>query len=1194
MTYNREGIAVDIFAGRDVFRYSSRRFQREEINEDGNTVVIRYLPKIISFNIPSSDISLDGGLSKTSVPISVSEDCKRVLKSIEGESYETLRVKIYYFDSNNNIKFSVVGYVNEVDRSRGELDMTVRVDNQSESLKLLKRFSFDTFQKFEVLRPRAVNLSSSFNANTSCPWQVFKTSYRSTTLDKQVFRRLNTLTSIRDWGVEKIYNNPPGGLPEGGEALAIKLSLNGLNLYDKYVEKDVFFVKLTVLEIGYDYIFTYDGVTYNYVSVSGDTSKDILEDFATQLTTAGFPSEYLESEDRLYIEGDPTLLTIQPIPAEFAFEMGYLTLFFDPNTPGSTKRLAKVSANLFQTAAINSSTGNPFKPSEASLNYYVAVVGSSEAQGQQERVAYLYCLKGKMYHPAIDAFFDLDDDNYYLSGIPTEEYPNPGGTPALVSFAGFDASVTTSALLLEKYGVQNQHLAGEVVAPYNSFDKVYVDANGLSVFDIDDPDLGSGFINFEGKIDLGAGKEYLTFHRYKMSNIYTAIYDDNKNNGTVFDEVFELEIHNRNVLVDDAHVYYANVLQGLFELRSGDPQVDSNCILGEYNAVVNYMDVHLEGLTTNDVSVLSTDQEARSFLKSRYRGLRVDMLENLGDFSQVIQSATQNVSGELTREQIKKVNANLINNFEGKFAVCFDSEIVVENFEPFERLYFDTVILSNFDRKWIQADFLESGNERDPSEIEYNNTLKDGVNNYFVNYLTFKPTRVSALDYSNNWSEDQALDFFLTGSYRVIHDPVPENEQDLGSNFPIVYGSVKNVPLLQCVSKKSYTSEYATAGDDYYVYASHPCSINEAEDIEISVYNSEDPDYEDDPSLKANLKYIAIQNPFPKVIEGHHIVEEVVTGVPKIKTVGELINPYHKLLERNTSEGYNVFGVQLLGGLWDFRAGQFDKRYPIRNGVGNSTLVGSFSGYVDKLGVFTQQPGSVVQHPCDIIHHFVATYGSEPYNTDYLDLDNLNEIKSLTPRYRASCFIQENVAVIDFVEDMCRQFGFLASEVEGKLKISFVDSDLVRNEKVVSDNKNLLEVVSESTDGYTDVYNEVIVNYDFNYVDNNYNRNIFLNYKNNRYCSKANSAKIGKKSFTLNAKFINSFSIANLVALYYAKLLCRRQKLLQFNVLKDDVYRVGDFISLTSKEAEVTNQSCFVVSSKEELNYYSLEVVVFL
>lgn len=1199
---------VDIFLQGRTFRFSTHKIVRAGLDEDGTIIYYPYIPYIKKFTPPTSEIEYKEFSAIPNAKITLADFGREVVDGFSDLDYEEARVTLYLFSESQTVLSSLDGYMTDHEFEDGTLEFTIRFNEDDGALDLLTPFTHEDFQYNEILTPREVSTVTNFTIQEDTPWTVFKVAYQSARIGKQRFV-VPFGGEYSDWayGTHQ-YTNPPQGLPPSTKAPVIKLEMDQ-NVYEVYSQVDAFMLKVGSLDAssGYTYTFTVGGTAISYTISPGDTAIDVLEGLEADAVSklgAG-KANVLEAELRLYVEGDPSTIS------SVSIDDGFLFLFYDPDTAGSESILKKQHATLFDTTPINSDTGEPYAdrsgedPATAttpySMAYFKAVVGNGEYQGTPEVIAYLYCTQGEYYNSELELFITAESGVWYLSGIPSLHDNNPGGSVALATMVVNDPDVSDASTLVNKYGVINKHKHGEVIAPYGGKDKVYIAANGLTPIDEGDPELGVGFVNLGGTIADDTKFNYLFFHRYKLTDIFFNVYDDNRYTGELLPEVLELEIHCRPPSIDPAHSFTAGGKQAIWELRSADPDIGDRARLGSYEGMVNYIDFNLQNIPDEVYELLNDPsiETYRDSLRDRYRGARVDMIEDFEDFQQTISKNTQFSGNEPVVSDYKKINNKLLNNTNGKFAICTSSEIVFDDVNSnfvYERLYFADSSRDIPDRIFIPADVIESEESVLDYELKFRYDTDRVGANFFLNHLTYKPTWDSVDSQEDSWDLSQSENFFLKGNYRVIHQPVPEGSDDLGRNYPIVYGFVKDVPLLHVVSKKTFTNNFSTAGDDIYIYASHPCDVANPSDLIIRMKDG-DTDSETGKRLEdfsPNLKFDLIQNPFPNKVEGHYAVkQETASLFPRVEFVGDLFDPYYETNTFETLAGTKLWGLKLLGDKWDYRAGKLDKRYPIRNGVGNTKLYASFGGWKDTRGEITGYTNSLIHHPCDILKHFIGYYGTYPLSSDILDDDNLARVKGLTPKYTAAVYLDTDIERGTFIQDLCKQFGYFTYVENGKLKISVFNDEIVDYSKPISEGLNLLNTFKEVNEGYKDIYNEVIFDFDIDRSNSTYQGRVKLDKTNNIHCSRASRAKGGKRSFKIEANYVTSYAVAREVANTYAKILCRRYKTFELEVLDTDGidFQPGDLVPLTRLESGL-DESPVIIKSVQRLSGKSVIKVI--
>jgi len=836
-------------------------------------------------------------------------------------------------------------------------------------------------------------------------------------------------------------------------------------------------------------------------------------------------------------------------------------------------------------------------PTAGVTPYYIANLGNTEGtqvtgvdvpyRTRHEQFKYAYFLKNYVYDWVSNTFLQTNDDQYWFSGIPNGDDTATGSTRGARDPIAFYSADGDRDDLYANYGIKERHNStpiSEIVSPAGKFDVLWIKSGGQIPYTKEDPEIGVGYL-WAGRTQKHPirGTDIKVYHRYAMTNIPTDgldagppyrpatdtvhfirdVYDDSR--ADVSYDVLRLEMHNK--FLDPAHIYAVGPPQTpAWEIRKGIDD-DDELQLVNFEYIVSHVDIHLTGMDAETFEEVKLEPD---LLKDRYRGLRVDMFESFESFVEEL-SSSQAADG--TKSAINAVNNNLLNNASGKFAICTGSEFIIdESSEYVERLYFKVDEQAQGQIGHVVVD--------DPDEGSSTSIGGSSSDDLFMNNLTVHHGAENVDDWADSsagFSSDAAA-YFLRQRYRVIHDPVPENGKDLGAYFPIVYGFVHRVPMIQAISKKTFGSDESTAGDDTYIFASHKCDVYKPSDILIEVFgDAKTPDR----SIKEeDYSYLIadsiIKSPFPNVVDGHFEIFQSQFDGDKFRSVGKLNYPYHKVIRRRTLDGDLVYGVKLRGDEWDDRVDRYDKRFPIRNGVGSSQLYASYGGYKDG-------DGQLVSHPLDIIEHFVKTYGESPHSLNMLDLDNIEAIKALTRKYQASVFIKDEIDISTFIFKMTRQFGMFPFLWNGKVLFSSVDPDFVDHSKPISEGLNLLEGVKEVSKGYTEMYSVIEFNYRKNWVTGKFDKRVSLNETNNRYCAESARSRSAKKTFKIDADWVYDAGTAKEVALRYARLLSSRRREYECEVkyIEGIEFVPGDVVPLTDLESNIDNEPVVVKSVQQ-------------
>lgn len=1167
------------------YRFGDDRFFRSIDDGDGNTIVVYYKPVMTSVSAKGSEADFDGSPSIPTAEITIWDADKSFKDLFDGVNFEEASATLRFMEDGGEEVGRIEGYLTDFSHRDGETSFTIRGQSDIISEDVFKYFSWDTFQHVQTMYPYRVNLEPSFTLQSDVPWKLFKKEFRGVELVKQ-FRLYPVAASGSYFG-----RMQPG--VRGGRVTNHVAVNADANAYVRYVLKEAFLLKVGIVDTSYTYQIDIDGTTYSYTfnvadQLAGETDEQTILRELGDAIGVDYTVDYYEETVRLYVQADPSLVSASTL----AIDAGYLDFWYDDSVAGSEKQLVPENATNFSDGG--------------GTIYKIAVIGNTQDQADYEVFAYSHVEVGQVYDPENSTTLAHPASGNYLifSGIPTDDYPDPISNWS--SITALDPSISNVTEFKEKYGINNDHSLGELVSPWGAHDKVFISTNGLSPYSEDDPTLGAGFISFGETIqNTEKTKNYYYFHRYKIVDIHTNIYDDNIRDGTMLDEVIECEIHNRPTSIDPAHTYSANLKQSRWELpRSITPE--SQVLLADYEFTVSYIDYDIGYLPEDlyeKVIAVGVPEVERGELKDRWRGHRFDMVADAEDLEQVLSYGSEDVGGTVSSQSISKLNSRMVNNANGKFAIATGSEIILnDDTNPsfgVERVYFYATPNDQPDGVWIEEMDLEDTSETGTSD-ERSISFQDGVGqDVYVNYLTFKPAIENASIQSDNFSsyKDDAELYFVDSRYRVIKDPVPEGSSQLGQMIPIVYGVQKRVPMIQAISKKTFSTKSSTAGDDFYIYASHPCDVNSATDIVIEMFDPQGQEPgQDIEKYDANLKFDIIKSPFPQVEEGHHKVEYYDSGYPSIRYAGPINTPYHDIEALESFEGDRFYGVRLQGFRWNPRAGKLDKRYPIRHGVGSTPLYATFNGWVDKDGEITGEAGQLIEHPLDILHHYAINYGVSPFNSAAFDMDSLLRVRARTNDYRASVWLKKKSSVWELAEELCKPFGIFHWRNNGQLSFGVFDERYIDYTKPLIEGRNILEIVEESDDGYKDVFTEVIYKYSRNHRENSFDGEIRLDKYNNRYCASASRARGGKAAFQVDAEAVNDGGVARLAARRIASYVCRKRTYLDLRVKVEDgvSYQPGDILPVYSLNLGLDQgEPVMVISAQRDRNFTKMKVVKF-
>lgn len=507
---------------------------------------------------------------------------------------ESLKVRLITLDQDLNSLSEIDGYITDYSWADGKASLTLRLGEDVYYRPFMEQFTSKSFQKFEAHFPMDIGISSIIRLKSDTPWTIYRTEYQRTYLGGQ--SDYYTATNVYYKAT-----NPRNGVAGDNDSIAIRTVMEGSNgnKYVRYIETEAFFLKYSVVDTSSAGDVTIRiGVT-NYSSSlgAGFTGDEYMESLASALNSGGITAVYNLDSQRLYVEADPADVNEGYVSGNYDLADGGLVFARSPDSVGVDKILKPVETELFDD------------PNGA--YYAIALVGGSQYQGKTELFLYSYCKRGQYYDPVLGSVRSSGDDRWYLSGIPSNAFPNPAAISFPSTYNGITVNNTTE--LVEAFGISQSHGPGEIVAPYDSVDKLYVKAGDLLPFNVEDSHLTTGFIYVDGNdIQNNQSSKVLRyFNRYKMSAVHYGVYDEDLGTG-VLNDIVELEIHSRPTAIDPTHTEFADLKQSRWELRKGIER-DDQVLLAEYELLVSYIDLYMDNIKNDPYQSLlsSIDSSGR-------------------------------------------------------------------------------------------------------------------------------------------------------------------------------------------------------------------------------------------------------------------------------------------------------------------------------------------------------------------------------------------------------------------------------------------------------------------------------------------------------------------------------------------------------------------------------------------------------
>jgi len=363
-----------------------------------------------------------------------------------------------------------------------------------------------------------------------------------------------------------------------------------------------------------------------------------------------------------------------------------------------------------------------------------------------------------------------------------------------------------------------------------------------------------------------------------------------------------------------------------------------------------------------------------------------------------------------------------------------------------------------------------------------------------------------------------------TAKFLITRKPVPENADSVGKPFPIVYGHVEKMYAVWAISAKSTRQNSLSAGDDLYVIAGH--KIYDRSPTEVRVYFGLDENAQGMNYKHGSLDYVP--NPLPRSIsEIDPWHEGNLTGdtQPTVTSKYDLrsgdpskdVCPFHKLVEVTTNYGDVVTAIKLRG---DEYTGWFDgnelppvevgdgdlpgingqPQFPIRYGLGNSKIYVSFRGMEDTTGVITGIPNSLIEHPVDIIKHFLLHYTNINNDRSKINDQTFADAKARLENWRFGAAITDIADGKKILERLTGQCKANWQWKNGVFNISVLDLENRDPVFFINEREHFVGKQSWSRPKLSGMYNDFIMKYGFNSIKNEYDRVVVRNKSNDQLC----------------------------------------------------------------------------------------------
>jgi len=173
-------------------------------------------------------------------------------------------------------------------------------------------------------------------------------------------------------------------------------------------------------------------------------------------------------------------------------------------------------------------------------------------------------------------------------------------------------------------------------------------------------------------------------------------------------------------------------------------------------------------------------------------------------------------------------------------------------------------------------------------------------------------------------------------------------------------------------------------------------------------------------------------------------------------------------------------------------------QYPIRNGLGNSKLYFDFNGEPDfddgyitglpamsvpitiNMPEYVKNPAGLVQHPADIIAHFLLKYTKINGDRGKIDWPSFRKTRGMLNGWRFSSFLNEVKKGEDIIGSWLSQCRSMLFYKNGRFYLRYIDLNANREVKYVFNDGNMdKDSLQVTLNGVGELYSKFTVKYDY-------------------------------------------------------------------------------------------------------------------
>lgn len=345
----------------------------------------------------------------------------------------------------------------------------------------------------------------------------------------------------------------------------------------------------------------------------------------------------------------------------------------------------------------------------------------------------------------------------------------------------------------------------------------------------------------------------------------------------------------------------------------------------------------------------------------------------------------------------------------------------------------------------------------------------------------------------------------------LLRKPVPENADSIGRPFPLVYGCIEKLWAVWAISAKSTRQNSLSAGDDVYIIAGHKIKDKRATDIKV--YFGLDENAQGMRYRPGTIDYVP--NPLPNSIAEIDHWNEDGYSLRDPNNSDRNIAPFHKLIELTTNNGDVVTAVKLRGDEYtgwtkdnegnDQTDGNMpgingQPQFPIRYGLGNSKIYVSFRGHEDETGIITGIQGGIIEHPVDIMKHFLLNYTNINGDFSKIDEESFANSKGKLENWRFAVGITDIVDGKKIMDRLAVQCKTIWKEENGVIKLYTIDLENRNPTIFIDQKKHFIGKQEWNRPKFNEIFNDFIFEYGFNAIKNAFDRIVQRNKSNDQLC----------------------------------------------------------------------------------------------